>query len=148
AAAELGISEGAVWMRLTRARQLLQRRLTRRGIKLAAVLAALTVTDSAAQAAVSAVLAHATVRSGLLVAAGESAAGVIPSHVAALAAGVTRAMFLTKAKIAVALLFAVGLVATGASVLTCQALAAKETPPVAQKAAPPAKGETKPQAAR
>ncbi len=148
AAAELGVKEGPVWTRLTRARQLLQRRLTRRGIKLAAVLAALAVTDSAAQAGVSAVLALATVRSGLLVAAGESAAGVIPSHVAALAAGVTRAMFLTKAKIAVALLFAVGLVATGASVLTCQALAAKATPPVAQKAEPPAKGEAKPQTAR
>ncbi len=147
AAAELGIKEGAVWMRLTRARQLLQRRLTRRGIKLAAVLAALAVTDSAAQAGVSAALAHATIRFGLLVAAGESAAGVIPSHVAALAAGVTRAMFLTKAKIAVALLFAVGLVAAGASVMTCQALAAKETPPVAQKSEPPAKGETKPQTA-
>src|SRR6516162_6452042 len=63
AAAARGIKEGAVWMRLTRARQMPQRRLTRRGIKLAAVLAALAVTDSATQAAVSAVLAHATIRS-------------------------------------------------------------------------------------
>jgi Sigma-70, region 4 len=34
AAADLGIKEGAVWTRLTRARQLLQRRLMRRGIEL------------------------------------------------------------------------------------------------------------------
>src|SRR5262249_6712890 len=104
--------------------------------------------ESAAKAGVPGALADSTIRFGLWVAAGNSVAGTIPSHVAALAAGVTRAMFLTKAKIAVALLFAVGLVATGASVLTHQALAAKEAPPVAQKAAPPAKGETKPQTAR
>src|SRR6516162_2273712 len=56
AAAELGIKEGAVWMRLTRARQLLQRRLTRRGIQLGAVLAALSAADGGAQGGVSAVL--------------------------------------------------------------------------------------------
>jgi hypothetical protein len=109
AAAELGVKEGAVWTRLTRARQLLQRRLTRRGIKLAAVLAALSV-GSAAQAAVPAVLANVTIRSGLLVAAGQSAAGVIPSHIAALAAGVARAMFVTKTKVAVVILLAAGIV--------------------------------------
>jgi RNA polymerase sigma factor (sigma-70 family) len=147
AAAQLGIKEGAVRTRLMRARQLLHQRLVHRGIELSVLLAALSVAESAAQAGLPAVLAKVTVRFGLLVAAGETAAGVIPSHIAALAAGVTRAMFLTKAKIAVALLFAVGLVATGASVLTCQALAAKETPPVAQKAEPPAKEATKPQAA-
>ncbi len=133
AAAELGIKEGAVWMRLTRARQLLQRRLTRRGIELAAVLAALAVTDNAAQAGVPAVLAHVTIRSGLLVAAGESAAGVIPSHVAALAAGVTRAMFLTKAKIAVVVLFAAGLM-TAAGALTNQALNAQQAETAANEA--------------
>jgi RNA polymerase sigma factor (sigma-70 family) len=147
AAAELGVRQGTVSSRLTRARQLLQQRLVRRGIKLSGLLAALSVADSAAQAGLPAVLAKVTVRFGLLVAAGETAAGVIPSHIAALAAGVTRAMFLTKTKIAVALLFAVGLVATGASLLTCQALAAKETPPAAQKAEPPAKAEAKPRTA-
>src|SRR5439155_23146047 len=55
AAVELGIKEGAIWTRMTRARELLQRRLTRRGINLACVLAALTV-GSAAQAGLPAVL--------------------------------------------------------------------------------------------
>ena len=63
AAVELGVKEGAVWTRLTRARQLLQRRLTRRGIKLAAVLAVLSV-SSATQAGVPDVLVNATIRSG------------------------------------------------------------------------------------
>jgi RNA polymerase sigma factor (sigma-70 family) len=131
-AAALGIQEGTVWSRLGRARQLLRRRLVRRGIKLAAVLAARSVADSAAQAGVSAVLAHATVRCGLLVAAGETAAGVIPSHVAALAAGVTRAMSVTRAKIATAVLFALAF-AAGAGVLAHQALPAGERPVASQK---------------
>src|SRR5262249_16650965 len=87
AAAELGVKEGTVWSRLARARRLLQQRLTRRGIKLAGVLAALAVVDGTARARVPALLANLTIRSGLLVAAGEPAAGVIPTHVAALPAG-------------------------------------------------------------
>jgi RNA polymerase sigma factor (sigma-70 family) len=143
AAGELGVTEGAVWTRLTRARQLLQRRLTRRGIKLAAVLAVLHVA-CAAEAGLPAVLATVTIRSGLLVAAGASAAGVIPARVAALATAVTRTMVLTRAKIAVALLLTVGLVVAGARVLTRQTLAARETAPVAPKAAPPVEEEAQP----
>jgi RNA polymerase sigma factor (sigma-70 family) len=131
AAAELGVKEGTVGSRLTRARQLLQQRLARRGIKLTAVLAALAVVDGAARAAVPAALAHVTIRSGLSVAAGEPAA-TIPSHVAALAAGVTRAMLLKKAKIAVVLVFAAGLLIAGAGAVTRQALAAAG-PPESQK---------------
>jgi RNA polymerase sigma factor (sigma-70 family) len=128
AAAELGVRQGTVSSRLARARQRLQQRLTRRGIKLAALMAALSVAESAGQASMTAVLADTTIRSGLLVAAGGTAAGVIPSHVAALAAGVTRAMFLTKAKIATAVLFAVGVV-TGAGALARQALTAEAAVP-------------------
>jgi protocatechuate 3,4-dioxygenase beta subunit len=116
AAFEFGVKEGAIRTRLTRARQLLQQRLARRGIKLASVLAALSVAEGAGQAGVSAALARTAIRFGLLVAAGNSAAGVVPSHIAALAAGVTRAMFVTKTKIAVALLLAAGIVSAACGV--------------------------------
>src|SRR5262249_4040734 len=121
AAAELGCKEGTVKSRVNRARQRLQRQPARRGIDLAVLLAALSVAEAAGRAAVPATLAQSTIRFGLLVAAGKSAASVIPTHVAALAAGVTRAMFVSKAKIAVVLMFAVGLFAAGAGALAHQA---------------------------
>jgi RNA polymerase sigma factor (sigma-70 family) len=135
AAAELGVKEGTLSCRLARARQRLQQQLARRGIELSVVLAALSVAQEAAKAAVPAELAAATIRFGLLVAAGEPAAGVIPSSVAALAAGVTRAMFLSKTKIATALVLAAGLLLAGAGALARQVLSAGEPPAESPKSA-------------
>jgi RNA polymerase sigma factor (sigma-70 family) len=125
AAADLGIKEGTLSWRLARARQRLRQRLGRRGIQLSAVVAALSLLPGAGEAAVPAALACSTIRFGLLVAAGGPAAGVIPSHIAALAAGVTRAMFLTNTKIATAVLLAIS-VLTSAGVFTHQVLASKD----------------------
>jgi RNA polymerase sigma factor (sigma-70 family) len=139
AAAALGVKECTLAWRLARARQQLRRRLARRGIQLSAVLAALAVASGAGEAAVPAALAGATIGFGLSVAAGGPAAA-IPSHVAALAAGVTRAMFVTKAKIATAVLIAAGLLLAAGGALAYQALAAPQDPPpaAAGPAQPPA----------
>ncbi len=112
AAAALGVKAGTLSWRLAKARQRLRRRLARRGIELTAVPAALSVAQEVGQAAVPAALARATIGFGLSVAAGKPAAA-IPSHIAALAAGVTRAMFWSKAKITVIALLAAVLIAGG-----------------------------------
>jgi RNA polymerase sigma factor (sigma-70 family) len=138
AAAALGIRPGTVSSRLTRARQRLQQRMARRGIELSALWAALAVTESAGKVGVPALLASATVRSGLLAAAGGTAAAMIPAHVATLAAGVTTAMFLTKAKIATLIVVTVSLLAGSAGVLTHQALTGKPLAP-SETAAPSSK---------
>jgi RNA polymerase sigma factor (sigma-70 family) len=131
AAALLGCKEATVYTRMNRARRLLQKALAARGIELAALLGALAVADGAARA-VPVSLARSTVRFGLLVAAGGPAAE-IPTHVAALAAGVTRAMFVNKVRIAVILVFAAGLLFAGAGVLARQVPAAGEPPPESRK---------------
>jgi RNA polymerase sigma factor (sigma-70 family) len=118
AALELGVREGTVSSRLVRARQRLQRQLARRGIKLSALLVAVSVAQSG-EAAVPAGLAGTALRCGLWVVAGRPAAGSIPSHVAALAAGVTRAVFVARFRIATAVVLAVGVLA-GAALGACR----------------------------
>jgi RNA polymerase sigma factor (sigma-70 family) len=142
AAAELGCKAGTVKSRVNRARRLLRQALARRGIQLAALAAA----EGAGRAALPDALPRITVRSGLLVAAGEPAAGVIPPHVARLATGVTRAMFLSRARIAVILLVAAGLL-IAAGTFTRDALGARETPPPSGKAESPAPNTTQAQPA-
>jgi RNA polymerase sigma factor (sigma-70 family) len=136
AAAALGCKAGTVKSRVNRARRLLHQRLARRGLQLAGLLGALAVAQTAVRAAVPALLAKRTIRFGLSVAAGEPAAGVIPARVAELAAGVTRAMFVTKARLAIAVLLGGCLFAAGVGVRTFQAFAN------GQESAPPAKPES------
>jgi RNA polymerase sigma factor (sigma-70 family) len=134
AAAELGVKPGTVSSRLTRARQRLRQRLAQRGIQLSVLLAAVSVAESTARAAVPGALAQAAVDSGLLAAAGGAAVGGIPSRVAALSAGVTRAMLLTRIKAASSvLLLAVGLAAAGTVVLTGRDAAADSAAPASPK---------------
>lgn len=118
AAAVLGCKEGTVRSRVNRARVQLRKRLARRGIQLSTLLAGLSVAESSTGAALSAGLAAAAVR---------AAAGVgIPTHVAALAAGVSKDMILQRAKLV--LLLVVGAIVAGAGALARQVLAAGDPP--------------------
>jgi multidrug efflux pump subunit AcrA (membrane-fusion protein) len=110
AALELGWAKGTVAGRLSRARDLLRRRLTRRGLVLSGGLAFVAV-PSIGSAAVPAVLAQNTCKAALAFAAGKMT-GLSP-QVALWAEGAVRNMLLTKIKSAIIILAALAFVGGG-----------------------------------
>src|SRR5262245_51916107 len=97
AARQLGWPLGTVKSALTRGRDRLRTRLTRRGLMLSAGSLTTALVAHTAAAAAPAALAHATLKAALLFAAGQAArAGVVSANVAALVLETARALFATK----------------------------------------------------
>lgn len=139
AAQQLGWPEGSVSGRLSRARELLARRLTRRGVALAGGALALRLSRNAASACVPARLVVSTVKAADLFAAGEATAGAIPVQVAALTEEVLRAMLIARLKMMTTVLVLVALVGLGTGFFTQPALAGKR----GEAAAPAARAAQK-----
>jgi RNA polymerase sigma factor (sigma-70 family) len=126
AARQLAWPIGTVKGRLTRAREMLRKRLTRRGLVLSTVGFASLLAQSQASAALPPALVSGTVKAATLIAAGQAAtAGVVSAHVAALTKGVLHTMFMTKLTIVSAILLTVSLIGTGGGLLTYHALPAQ-----------------------
>lgn len=109
AARRLGWPKGTVAGRMARARELLRKRLTRRGVAPSAALAALSLAPGTASALVPAALVQTTLRAGMLLAAGQTTAGIVSAPVLALTEGVMQTMFWHKVKLTAAVVLALGL---------------------------------------
>jgi RNA polymerase sigma factor (sigma-70 family) len=151
AARRLGCPEGTVSGRLSRARALLAQRLARRGVALSAGAVALALGQNAASAYVPGALFGSTVRAAALVAAGNTVAGAVSAPVAALTEGVLRTMTLSKVKLTLTVVLAVGLLFAGWGAYESRGAAqappatvAPPVPPVVEAPVPPpAKEEEK-----
>jgi RNA polymerase sigma factor (sigma-70 family) len=126
AAQQLGCSKGTLSTRLTRARELLRGRLSRRGLSLTVGLLATALAQEAASGAVPVTLITSSVRNAAVLGIQAAALGSGgPAPVASLAADVVHALFLTKLKLAVAFVLAVSVIGAGAGLVAQHTLAAK-----------------------
>jgi RNA polymerase sigma factor (sigma-70 family) len=116
AAQQLGCSKGTLSTRLTRARELLGRRLTRRGVTLSAGALAAWLGESAASAAMSTVLVAAALRMAPSAATAKSLAAIASPQVAAVAEGVLKGMFATKVKMLVAAVLSFAILGFGVGI--------------------------------
>jgi RNA polymerase sigma factor (sigma-70 family) len=125
AAGQLGCAEGTVASRLARARAMLAKRLTLRGVALSGGALAGVLTQNAASGGVPPSVVSSTVKAASLFAAGQ-AAGMISVKVAALTEGVLKAMLISKLRAALAVVLVLGFVATGATALTRRTAAGQD----------------------
>jgi RNA polymerase sigma factor (sigma-70 family) len=129
AAEQLNVPAGTLSSRLATARKLLAQRLGWRGLACSAAF--LVGVPTAVSAAVPAALLNTTVRTGVLLAAGSTASGVVSGPVAALAKGVLQTMALVKIRVLSILMAAIVLLA-GASMMLAQSPAKPAPKPPTQ----------------
>jgi RNA polymerase sigma factor (sigma-70 family) len=117
AAARLRVPEGTLSSRLTTARNMLAKRLARRGITLSAAGLAVLISQNLTAASVPTAFAASTMKAVSAMAMGNTgaAAGAISANVAALTKGVLGAMFIAKLKVAMILILGLGMVVGGVS---------------------------------
>src|SRR5579864_9006440 len=103
AAKQLGLSPTALHGRLERAREVLRKSLTRRGLTLGATMSSAALGESLAHAALAPTFVVSSTRAAMLLAAGQPLTdGVVTTPVLALTQEVLKTMFLTKLKLGTA----------------------------------------------
>ena len=134
-ARQFDVPEGTVASRLATARVMLAKRLAQRGVIVSGGLLGTMLSQQAGSAAVPTSVLSSTIQAVTSVAAGQAAAaGVISPKVAALTQGVLKAMLMSKLKAVIAVVLMLGLMATGAAVLSCRTATAQcDKPPIAEE---------------
>lgn len=130
AARRLGRPVGTISARLSRARERLRGRLSRRGLALPAGMIA-TALGTARSSAMPAALAGSTIKLAMVISAGLKA-GAVPASILSLSQGVLRSMLLTKLRLTSAVILVFGASAAGVAVLAQQGVRGRHaggTPP-------------------
>jgi HlyD family secretion protein len=147
AAAQLGCPLGTVHSRLRRARKLLHRRLTRRGLAPIAGVVATALEGSSASgstlAAVPQALMRETIQAASAAASGQALNYVVSSATASLVQRVLWSMAMIKIKLAAVGLALVGFVGLGVAAVTVRGQQAQAKPPANAVAAEPRSGPLK-----
>jgi RNA polymerase sigma factor (sigma-70 family) len=126
AAQQLGCPKGTVAIRLSRGRELLRVRLSRRGLGLTVRLVATGLSHEAASASVPSGSVASTVRNATVLAVKGAVLGNgVSAQVASLADGLLRGRFLSQVRFALVVLLAVSMVTGRAGLIARQALAVK-----------------------
>lgn len=125
AAQTLKVPEGSVGGWLARARTMLAKRLSRRGVTLSGVSLA-TVLIQLGIPKVPAAVVHSTINAATNFAAGPIAAGAVSAPVINLTEGVLKAMLLKKLKVALMVVVAIAIVGTSVTGLAFHATAGEE----------------------
>jgi RNA polymerase sigma-70 factor (ECF subfamily) len=122
AARQIGVPVGTLSGRLTTARRMLARRLTRRGVTLSSAALAAVLTPSLASACVSPTLLCTTVKSAAATAAGQGVVtGIVSAQVVSLTQGMLKFLLLRKLKVATALLLAATVLSSSAGIFAYHA---------------------------
>jgi RNA polymerase sigma factor (sigma-70 family) len=138
-ARQLRIPEGTLSSRLTTARAMLAKRLSRHGLEVAGGALASMLAEKAASAGVPNSVVDSTINAASLLAAGKAATGAISVKVAALTEGVMKGMLFTKLRTVVAVVLILGFAATGTTILTCRTAGGQDDKkPTAEKPVEPA----------
>ncbi len=139
---QLGCARGTIKDRLEKARELLRKRLSRRGLALSAAWFATSLSEGTA--AVSAELMQSTLRGSMLFCQGQLPAGIVSAAAVAGAREIVKGMLMYKLKMGLALVLMLGVLGSGAGLAALREAAAPESELEAAAPAPAPKSTQNP----